>query len=119
MHVPESEAPVENESAPTIATEQASVPVDVPASEPVAVPAEAPQEPVQSENAQAPAEPQPVTVEDFQSPVAEAAPAEGQTDKTQDPNGANSSVKGPESMVPEIDQDNFVEPESPQTIAAA
>lgn len=42
MHVPESEAPVENESAPTIATEQASVPVDVPANEPVAVSAEAP-----------------------------------------------------------------------------
>lgn len=41
MHVPESEAPVENESAPTIATEQASVPVDVPASESAAVPAEA------------------------------------------------------------------------------
>ena len=60
-----------------------------------------------------------MTVEDFQSPVAEAAPADVQTDKTQDPNGANSSVKGPESMVPEIDQDNFVEPESPQTIAAA
>ena len=65
-----------------------------------------------------------MVVDDFQSPVspAESAPAQVpvdvQTAKTQDPNG-NSSVKGPESMVPEIDQENFVEPETPQTIANA